>query len=239
MGTKDQVLRFVPIRSVRLYESVIDALSAYVTAGSLSAGNRFPPERDLETALQVSRPVLREAFRALEVHGYVESRQGGGRYLIGYELPTSADLRRKRLAATRENLLALWDAREWIETRATEMAAVNATEDDLAAIAATLNGIRNMAPDDYRATDYSLEFHIAVARASTNPFFERMVRDLIAASREIGFKSLVDAKRWDELQDDHRPIYDALVARNPQAARAAVVEHFAALRAALAEESQG
>jgi GntR family transcriptional repressor for pyruvate dehydrogenase complex len=238
MGSKGQALRFAPIRSVRLYERVIDALSAYVAAGSVGPDNRFPPERDLEAALRVSRPVLKEAFRALEMHGYVESRQGGGRYLIGYALPTSTDLRRKRLAATRENLLALWDAREWVEIRAAELAAMNATKSDLAAIAGTLNGIRKMAPDDYRATDYSLEFHIAVARASGNPFFERMVRDLIGASREIGFKGLVDAKRWDELQDDHKPIYDAMIAKNASAARAAMIKHFAELRAALAEEAR-
>ena len=237
MSTKSEALRFVPVRSIRLYESVIDALSAYVAADQLGPDNRFPPERDLEAALKVSRPVLKEAFRVLEMHGYVESRQGGGRYLIGYALPTSTDLRRRRLAATRENLMALWDAREWVEIRAAELAAVNATESDLAAIAATLNGIRNMAPDDYRATDYSLEFHIAVARASGNPFLERMVRDLVVTSREIGFKGLVDAKRWDELQDDHKPIYDALVAKDAGAVRAAVIRHFAELRTALAEEA--
>ncbi len=42
MSTKSEALRFVPVRSIRLYESVIDALSAYVAADQLGPDNRFP-----------------------------------------------------------------------------------------------------------------------------------------------------------------------------------------------------
>lgn len=230
--------RMPPVRGVRLYESVIDALSAYVSAGHLDEARRFPPERELETQLKVSRPVLREAFRVLETHGFVESRQGGGRVLLRPHLPTSAVLRRQTLAASRENLLALWEARELVECRGAELAARNADREDLSAIERPLATISTMSPEAYRQSDHNLEFHLAVARASRNPFFESIVRDLIARFREIGFKHLLDPNRWDELQGDHRPILSAIAARDPSGARTAMAEHFAQLRRALAEGSQ-
>jgi GntR family transcriptional regulator, transcriptional repressor for pyruvate dehydrogenase complex len=226
-------LQLAPIRGVRLYEAVIDALAAFVAEGRLGPDGRFPPERELELALRVSRPVLREAFRVLEAHGFVESRQGGGRTLLGARLPTSAELRRSKLEATAENLMALWDARSAVESRAAELAANRAGPADVDAIAATLDAMGRMTADDYRATEYSLEFHVALARASGNPFLLRAVLDLIAASREIGFKDLIEPQTFDALQDDHRPILDAIMARDGAAARLAMGKHFDGLRRAL------
>jgi GntR family transcriptional regulator, transcriptional repressor for pyruvate dehydrogenase complex len=232
-------LQLAPIRGVRLYEAVIDALAAFVGEGRLGPDGRFPPERELELALRVSRPVLREAFRVLEAHGFVESRQGGGRTLLGARLPTNAELRRSKLEATAENLMALWDARSAVESRAAELAATQASPADLDAIAATLAVMGRMTPDDYRATEYSLEFHVAVARASGNPFLLRAVLDLIAASREIGFKDLIEPQTFDALQDDHRPILDAIMARDGAAARLAMGKHFDGLRRALLRGAGG
>jgi len=70
---------FTPIRNVRLYETIIEQIAALVEDGQLHSGDRFPTERQLQEKWRVSRPVLREAFRALEMHGIVESRRGGGR----------------------------------------------------------------------------------------------------------------------------------------------------------------
>ncbi len=196
----------VPVRSARLYEQVIDALSAFVEAADLGPERRFPPERDLERELRVSRPVLREAFRVLEMHGYVQSRQGGGRYLVRSPLPNSRALRLDALAASQENL--------WLFGRLESLssAAVRAsrhcmrTARQIEEIRRPLDLLRTLSPHDYRATDNSLQFHLAIARASGNPFFERLISDLVAQARAIGFKDLISPERFDALQDDHRPI---------------------------------
>lgn len=227
----------VPVRSARLYEQVIDALSAFVEAADLGPERRFPPERDLERELRVSRPVLREAFRVLEMHGYVQSRQGGGRYLVRSPLPNSRALRLDALTASRENLMALWQARELIECCCARLAAEHAGPQQIEEIRRPLQLLQTLSPQDYRATDNSLQFHLAIARASGNPFFERLISDLVAQARAIGFKDLISPERFDALQDDHRPILEAIVARNPVAAERAMHEHFDGLRRALSSEA--
>ena len=69
---------FTPVQSVRLYETIIEQIAGLVQDGQLNRGDRFPSERQLQDQWRVSRPVLREAFRALEIQGIVESRPGGG-----------------------------------------------------------------------------------------------------------------------------------------------------------------
>jgi len=103
---------FRPVRGVRLYEIIVEQIAALVRDGHLVSGDRFPPERDLQARWRVSRPVLREAFRALEMQGLVESRPGGGRYLRAERIPSPAELKSPRLAADRQSLLHILEARE-------------------------------------------------------------------------------------------------------------------------------
>ena len=56
-------------------------LREQILSESLIAGDRLPPERDLALHLGISRPVLREALRALAMIGVVEIRHGAGTIL--------------------------------------------------------------------------------------------------------------------------------------------------------------
>ena len=114
---------FTPVRSVRLYETIIEQIATLVQNGQLTNGDRFPTERALQEKWRVSRPVLREAFRALEMQGIVESRPGGGRYLRAERIPSPAELRGLRLADNRETLLQVLEARQALEARAAALAA--------------------------------------------------------------------------------------------------------------------
>ena len=106
---------FTPVRGVRLYETIIEQIATLVQNGQLTNGDRFPTERALQEKWRVSRPVLREAFRALEMQGIVESRPGGGRYLRAERIPHPAEFRVLRLTDSRETLLHVWQAREAVE----------------------------------------------------------------------------------------------------------------------------
>src|SRR5690606_490654 len=74
-------LRFSPVKAVLRHQSIIDQIMGLIETGALHVGDKFPPERALADRWQVSRPVLREAFRVLQAQGIVESRHGDGRYV--------------------------------------------------------------------------------------------------------------------------------------------------------------
>jgi GntR family transcriptional regulator, transcriptional repressor for pyruvate dehydrogenase complex len=228
---------FSPIRSVRLYETIVDQISGLVWDGHLKIGDRFPPERDLQGFWQVSRPVLREAFRVLEMEGFVESRPGGGRYLRAEHIPKLQDIRRSRLENIRVTLLQIWEAREALEVKAARLAAKSASQEQLGQIARPLTLIEKLSPAEYRQGDFNLDIHLAIARASGNPLLEDLIRDLLNRYRKYKVKDLLELNDWTTLQREHQPIYDAIAGRNPEAAATAMEGHFARLRETIGSSS--
>src|SRR5262249_16472260 len=67
---------FAPVRTRRTFENVIDQIVDSIRSGGLREGDQLPPERELAAKLEVSRPTVREAIRALADAGVVEVRPG-------------------------------------------------------------------------------------------------------------------------------------------------------------------
>lgn len=215
---------------MRLSEEVIRQIAQMVDTGRMQVNDRFPTERALQERWQVSRPVLREAFRALEVQGMVESRPGGGRYLRSSWIPDPVRHRQQRLEANRENLLQVWDARECVEIKAAELAARFATPDEIEALSQPLKKLAKLPATEVGSIDFNREFHLVIARATRNPLIEDMVVRLVARSSEIGFQEFLDVEDFANLLLIHEPIYNAIAERNPAGARQAMIDHFAELR---------
>src|SRR5260370_18213796 len=73
-----------PIDSRKLYRQVADTIMASIRSGDYKPGARLPSERDLAASFKVSRPTIREAMIALEIHSLVEARQGSGIYITDH-----------------------------------------------------------------------------------------------------------------------------------------------------------
>lgn len=62
------------LRSRKLYLQVYDAIKEYIETNHLSPGDKLPTEMEMCEMLGVSRNALREAIKALEITGVVESK---------------------------------------------------------------------------------------------------------------------------------------------------------------------
>ena len=69
-------------------QSVVNRVLDLIRTGMLRAGDRLPSERNLIEILDISRPSLREALRALSILGVVDTRHGGGAYVTNLEART-------------------------------------------------------------------------------------------------------------------------------------------------------
>ena len=70
-----------PVKRSRIYEHIVDQIHALIREGRWEPGDQIPPERELAERFRVSRTSVREALRALEMQGMIESRQGGGTFV--------------------------------------------------------------------------------------------------------------------------------------------------------------
>ena len=225
--------KFSPIKAILRYQSIVDQIMDLIGSGDLQVGDRFPAERDLAKRWKVSRPILREAFRVLESQGIVESRHGAGRFVRSDRPIDIGDIRRSHLRDRRKALLQIWEVRSLLEIRAAELAAVNASEDQIHAIESPIAEIEALPAEESHKKDLNMEIHTAIANASCNPYLAELIVKALDEYRFLNFKEAVPLKEWKSLQDEHRPIAEAIRARSPDRARNEMENHFEGLRSAL------
>ncbi|MEU3616613.1 FadR/GntR family transcriptional regulator [Streptomyces sp. NPDC006872] len=211
-----------PMTKQRLYEQVLDRLRQYVVEGGLKAGDRLPPERDLAQRLGVSRASVKQAIVVLEVQGLVEARHGGGTYLVRDSLDVEPV---EEMVERRRRLPDVLEAREALETKLAELAAERRTEEDLTAMRSALAHMAEEIERDAHGVEGDRRFHAAVTAAAHSSLlaeFMRSIADQIAESRT---ESLRQPGRPARSLAQHQAIVDAIAARRPRQAAAAMRRH--------------
>ena len=226
-------LPFSPVKAILRHQSIIDQIMGLIESGALQVGDKFPPERVLSERWQVSRPVLREAFRVLQSQGIVESRHGDGRYVRSTRALDATDIRRRHLIDRRESLLQIWEVRALLEVQAARLAAANASEEQIQAIERPIILMGEMAASESLDTDLNMEIHAAVALASGNDYLAQMILRALEEYRALDFKEAVPIEEWKGLQEEHWPIARAIRSRSPEQAGAVMTRHFEDLKRAL------
>ena len=224
---------YSPIRAILRYRSIVDRIMDLIGSGKLKVGDRFPAERDLAERWKVSRPILREAFRVLESQGIVESRHGSGRYVRSDRPIDIGDIRRTHLRDRRKALLQIWEVRSLLEIRAAELAALNASDDQILSIESPIAEIEALPAEESHKMDLNMEIHTAIANASCNSYLAELIVKALDEYRFLNFKEAVPLKEWKSLQEEHRPIAEAIRARSPERARKEMENHFEGLRKSL------
>jgi GntR family transcriptional repressor for pyruvate dehydrogenase complex len=222
---------FTAIKTKRLYEQIVEQIKQLMTAGELKPGDKLLSERELSDRLQVSRPSVREALRSLEMMGFVEIRRGGGTFVRDTNADDIIRPLAMFLAVEKTSLLEMFEVRRIFETATARLAAEHATAAELSRMEVALETMKERfnARDSEKGEDADVEFHYAVAEATHNALLIRLVRTLSAeftrsisaARRQIYFHQ-DNAKK---LVEQHRRIYKAIKARDPESASRAMRDH--------------
>jgi len=206
----------------RLYEQVLDRLRSYVADGGLRAGDRLPPERDLAARLGVSRASVKQAIVVLEVQGLVETRHGGGTYLLRDSLDTEPV---ERMVERRRRLPDVLEAREALETKLAELAAERRTDEDLAALRTALDRMAADIDEGGHGVEGDRLFHAAVTAAAHSALLAEFMRSIAAQVTESRTESLRQPRRPARSLAQHRAILEAIETGRPAQAAAAMRRH--------------
>lgn len=218
-------------RPTPLPAQVADILVAEIQSGRLRPGDRMPTEQYLATNFGVSRNVVREAIAQLRSAGLVTSRQGFGTIVV-QSGARGAPTRSAAAAGSDEtrHFRDVYEVRSALESQAAALAARNGDAVQFAAITRTLERMQEAAQWVAEGVDLDVDFHLAVARASGNPLLaelltalgERMRETMVATRRRSG--GVIGEVRQLTI-DEHTAIHDAIMARDPDAAQAAMARH--------------
>lgn len=218
---------FNKVPKVRLPEIVAAEIEEAIMSGLFAAGSQLPSEQQLAGQFGVSRNVVREAFKFLKERGLIEIYNGSGAYVCQPSgLPTSHALGRYiRLMGVHTSVGALYEARRTLEAANARLAATRATPEDFALLTAHLQQMQDHSGSIDRWSEADLAFHLDVARATHNPFFSVLLEPLVDQMRDViaeGFRVPGAAERGLAA---HRRLLGCLMARDPDGAEAAILDH--------------
>ena len=188
-------------------------------------GSKLGSEAALAAHYSVSRSVIREALRSCAALGLTRTETGRGTFVISHH-PTN------ELNLGRFSSEDLYEARPHIEIPAARLAATRRTTADLE----QLEQIAGKLETEIKAETWvqlDAAFHEAIARASGNSVFSRVVgeiRDALALQSET--VNLVHGRRAPS-NIEHRKIIDAIAAADPEASAQAMTEHLDAVQASI------
>ncbi|MGA2119970.1 MAG: FadR/GntR family transcriptional regulator [Bryobacteraceae bacterium] len=220
-------VRLEPMPRTTLSEALFEKLVGHVVNGDWKEGDRIPSERELSEQLNIGRASLREALKALELLGMVESRVGDGTFVC----PRSDFLSRPLLwaitGADRTELRKLMEARLVLEENIAAFAAERATPEEMQKIKAAIEDMRAHLDDPPGSLEADMRFHVAIAEAAHNPILcnaDQLVRNLV--KQWILIKHKVPGAAARSLRH-HERIFDAILHRDPAGAREAMRSHIA------------
>jgi GntR family transcriptional regulator, transcriptional repressor for pyruvate dehydrogenase complex len=207
----------------------------HLLSGAVPLGGRIPSERQLAESLGVSRPAVREAIRALGFLGLLEVRQGSGTYFRGPDQELLFRLFEWTLLFGDGKARDLLETRADLETIASGRAAERRSEAEVAALEELLERMR--VSDQAGFPDADLAFHSKIAELAGNVVLEDMLASIRAVIRGWVARNIAAAGTTSIAYRDHVPIYRAIAAGDPEAARTAMAAHMrAAIRRLLAQE---
>jgi len=219
-----------PIRPVRLADTIAQHLQELILEGTLRPGERLVSERDLSAKLNVSRPSLREGLDKLIDEGLLTTNAQGATY-VSEEIGRSL---RDPLLTLMEDVNArshLIELRAVIESAAAGYAAERASEVDRQVLeqrfAAMIAAHDSGDIEEIGRTD--AEFHFAIYEASHNLMMLHFMRSLEGVLRSNVYLNRQNLYRHradrGSQQEEHRAIFEAIMARDAAAARRATEAH--------------
>jgi GntR family transcriptional repressor for pyruvate dehydrogenase complex len=209
--------------------AAFEALIQHIIYGDWPQGTRIPPERELCQSLGIGRASLREALKALELVGMVESRVGDGTFVCPRTEFLSRPLLWAITGSDRAELRDLVEARRLIEEEIAALAAERASSIEIQRIGETVEELRVSLPLPEAALAADMHFHVALAEAAHNQILLNAVQL---------FRNLM--KQWIHLKlrgegvprqvlEQHEQIFAAIRHRDPELARLRMREHLGSM----------
>jgi DNA-binding FadR family transcriptional regulator len=182
-----QMTDFKPIKTSRVFEDVLIQLKEAILLGIYKSGDKLPSERELTFQFQVSRGVIREAIRALELSGFVIMRQGpaGGAFVTDLSFNQVGNAFLDLFLASKLSMAEVVQVRSHIEPKVAQLAAQNITP-------AYKKQLRKAEEQEFvdpksyedRITRLT-EVHHLLAQICGNHFFEAIVKSMLKLTAEV------------------------------------------------------
>ena len=213
------------------YRRVLAHLRDLLVNGGVQTGHRLPSERELALSLGVSRPAVREAVRAMEMIGVLETRHGRASTVRVPDAAVLGEFFSLALAQQPAIIDDIVEVRIALERQALRLACARASDDDRRQLEQALDDIEATIGDVARGGHADLHFHSLLVAAAHSPALSTVygtITHLLEKSHVERRQRISGSPAAREfLIDHHRKIYEAVRAGDAAMADDLILSHFA------------
>ena len=218
--------QFKPINTSRVSENVLLQLREAILLGAYKSGDKLPSERELTLQFQVSRGVVREAVRALELSGFVVMRQGptGGAFVTDLTFNQVGNAFLDLFLANKVSMAEVAQVRSHVEPKVAELAATHITPEYQKQLEAAQEQ-EFITPKSHAERIVRLtEVHHVLAQICGNHFFEATVRSMLKLTAEVILAVEPDHEALHN-PGEHGAIVDAVIHGDAERASGEMERH--------------
>ncbi|MDR3373623.1 MAG: FadR/GntR family transcriptional regulator [Ancalomicrobiaceae bacterium] len=218
-----------PSATSGLVEQVIEEVRTFIHQNHLGAGAMLPSETTFADRLGVSRPVAREAYRALAAVGILDVGNGRRARVAVPDASVLSLVLDHTVHIKQLSIQQIFDVRRTLELRTVSLASLRRSNEEAATLLNLVDDMRRAAasPNDVLVVD--IAFHELIAQASRNPLYSLLIGSFRAATRQtfhIGWQSRRTVESKLESINNHQRVADAIAAQDTPRAEQAMSEHF-------------
>ncbi|MGB6153391.1 MAG: FadR/GntR family transcriptional regulator [Pricia sp.] len=213
-----------------IQNSIVSKIRELIRYKNLEPGDKLPSERMLSEKFGVSRSNLREAIQKLEFYGLLKSKPQSGTFIADIGQVAMDGMLEDILRLREPDFKSLVETRILLELKTCRLAAQRRTKEHLNQMEEALEAYSKKVLNREDAVQEDLLFHLAIARASgnstMNTFMLIITPEIInnfqkhhVCDKDMAFRGI----------EEHRDIYEAIKAQNPQLAKEKMKVHFKAL----------
>ncbi|WP_121610689.1 FadR/GntR family transcriptional regulator [Mesobacillus foraminis] len=163
------VINFNPVTNKKLYIQIYNQILSEIQAGALKIGDKLPAERELCEQFGVSRAPVRQALSALELNGYIYSRQGEGVYVKNNKMENEDSGTSPFMESVSPEDIV--EARMNIEPLIMKFAALRATDEDIEGLRKTIKKMEEETKAGIYVPETDEQLHTQIAKATHNELF--------------------------------------------------------------------
>ena len=206
-----------------LAEQVADKLSEMIQEQALAEGQKLPNEFELAELLNVGRGTIREAVKLLVSRNVLEIQRGRGTFVKQspgvVDDPLGFSYMKDKFKLAQD----LLEMRMLIEPQIAEMAAVRASDEDIADIRRLCDEVEKLILEGVPHLEKDVEFHALIASSTRNQVMPHIIP--IINKGVSYFVEMTSYALDKETIETHRQITEAIEKHDPVAARTAMYQH--------------
>ena len=213
-----------------VFEDIFRYFIDEMVSGRLRPGDRLLAERELAQVLQVSRPSLREAVRAMSMLGVIDIRPGQGMFVRKPDAGILEDFFAVMIALQPQIYQGALMTREAIECQAIRIACEHANTADFERLQRCIDRIAATVDDAEAGAEADFAFHKVLVEASHDDIMMFVYNSLVPLLKRDHTirRNRISHRReiLDGLVASHTRILDAVMLGDKDAAEQELRRHF-------------